>query len=76
MPKKIIIKVWDDVPLDKAVDAVNCSIQHGRVSNEGKQFCYAIVTHTGLAVYSSLTKTGTDRFEVCIDSTQYAQRNP
>jgi hypothetical protein len=65
--KKIIIRVWDDVPLDKAVDAVNCSIQHGRVSNDGKQFCYALTTRPGLAVYATRTKTGTDAFQVCLD---------
>lgn len=43
--KKIHITVYDDIPLERAVDYVHDVVSRGRISNNGKMFCYLTLIH-------------------------------
>lgn len=63
---KIIIHNRSSQPDIIAIEAVQCVISSGRVSNYGKQYCYYSTFYNGLGVASDLNK-GSDRFTVIDD---------
>lgn len=64
---KIIIKVHHDIPETLAFELVQLVIKNGKISNDGKQYCYATVFDSGYVVYADLTKTGTYVFNIYKD---------
>ncbi len=58
---RIIINFPDGMAEAEALGYTLGVINLGRVSNGGKQFCYASLTNT-CAIQTSLSKTGTDSF--------------
>ena len=61
---RLIINIRDGVSEAKAIRHVAQVIEEGRVSNEGKQYCYVTTFMDGVGVSASITKNGTDTFTV------------
>jgi hypothetical protein len=59
---KIIIENISKVSDSTAIDLVQYVISQGRISNNGKQYCYVTIFRSGVAVSSHLKKS--DRFIV------------
>ena len=49
---KIIIDIRDDIPHETAMERVMYVIQKGRVSKNGKLFCYVTTWKDGIKVYT------------------------
>jgi len=49
---KIIIDVRDDIPYEVAMERVMHVIKQGRVSKNGKLFCYGTTCSDGIKVYT------------------------
>lgn len=62
MKTKIIINA-ENVDDATALDTVLSVVRQGKISNEGKQYCYATRLNK-ITVYASLTKTGTHVFDL------------
>ena len=60
---KFIIENQSDLSDENALNVVLEVVRNGKISNNGKQYCYATV-FSNSAVYSDLTKTGTHKFTV------------
>lgn len=52
------------MPEDVAFELVQLVIKNGKISNDGKQYCYATTFESGYVVYTDLTKTGTHVFNI------------
>ena len=65
--KRVNVQVADDVDLREALDAVVQVVDLGRISSHDRCFCYATTFKSGLAVYASVTKAGSDSFTVVKD---------
>lgn len=62
---KFIIKVDDSVPDMHAADCVAAVIKQGKISDEGKSYCYVTTFKTGIVVATLGTKSnGTTSFKV------------
>lgn len=62
---KIIIDNRSSQSDAQAVELVVRVIEKGRISNQGKQYCYGVTFEDiGLAIYSDLNKCS-DKFIVC-----------
>lgn len=55
------------MPEDVAFELVQLVIKNGKISNDGKQYCYATTFESGYVVYTDLTKTGTHVFNIYKD---------
>lgn len=64
---KLIIKVHHDINDITALNLVDSVIKKGKISNDGKQYCYATVFESGYTVHAQLTNTGTHVFDVYKD---------
>ena len=60
---RLIIVNRSDLPMTEAMDWIARIMDRGRISNEGKQYCYAVRLPSGHVICSDLTKTG-DKFTV------------
>ncbi len=60
---KFIIENQSDLTGGAALSLVFEVVERGKISNHGKQYCYATV-FSNAAVYSDITKTGTHKFTV------------
>ena len=63
MKRRIIIENRSEKPDTRALRAVERVIESGRISNYGKQYCYATTFADDIIVYSDLNKSS-DRFVV------------
>ncbi len=63
MSNKIIIQNNTGVEDDVAVALVAAVIKEGRISNKGKQYCYATTFKSGVVVWTDLNKRS-DRFVI------------
>lgn len=61
---KLLVKIEEGIDPAIALDAVKRVIGEGRISNNGKQYCYLTVFVSGIVVATDLSKTGTDIFHV------------
>lgn len=43
--KKIHITVYDDIPLERAVDYVHDVVRRGRISKDNTMYCYLTLIH-------------------------------
>jgi hypothetical protein len=66
---KLIIDNRTDKTTDEILSYVATVINGGRVSNYGKQYCYATVFKDGIVVYSDLNKKS-DKLTVLYDVTR------
>lgn len=72
MSRRITITVdGDDMSDDLALLLVSEVVRGGRVSDNGRQYCY-VTTFKGGTVIAGRTKTGNDSFKV-IAGTRYAR---
>ena len=60
---KIIIENQTDLPMIRAISYVAAVIREGRISNDGKQYCYATRFKGNIIVSTDLNKRS-DRFVV------------
>lgn len=63
MANKIIITVCDDTPDIKAVACVAAVIKHGRISADGRSYCYVVKFEDGTMVAADRA-TKSDTFKV------------
>jgi len=61
---RIIINNRSKLDDRTVLDMVHSVVRNGKVSNDGKQYCYLITFVNGHAVSCSLTRTGQTRFDV------------
>lgn len=59
-----VIVNYHEVTPDEALAHVRLVIELGRISNNGKQYCYATSFNDGVLVFADQTRTGTDTFTV------------
>jgi len=62
---RIIVNIEDGVDHREALKHVDMVISDGRISDNGKCYCYCTVFKNGPEVYAGRTKSGTDVFRVC-----------
>ena len=63
---KIIIEIRDDILDEKALEIVSRVVSRGKISNDGKNYCYLVVdSNQQIEVYSTQLKSGTFKFLVC-----------
>jgi hypothetical protein len=65
--KRIIVNFDEQIPDDLALRLVKMVIGQGRISNNGKQYCYHTTCRVGDGVFNvsaSRTESGTDTFSV------------
>ena len=62
---KLLVKIEEGIDPTLALDSVKQVIAEGRISNNGKQYCYLTVFVSGIVVATDLSKSGTDIFNVC-----------
>lgn len=67
MTKRIIINVDEGIDPERAIGMVFQVMGMGRVSKNGKQYCYVSTFSGGHVVYSNVTKNGSDVFFVAMD---------
>ena len=60
---KVIINIEDGVDIRDAMQCVSLVIERGRVSGNGKRFCWATVFSDGLTVVTN-NRTKSDSFTV------------
>ena len=62
---RIIVNIEDGIDNIEALKHVGMVISDGRISDNGKCYCYCTVFKNGPEVYANRTKGGTDVFKVC-----------
>lgn len=71
-PRRFIVEVWDDMPLDEAFSRCAVVAKNGKISAKGKQHCLLTQFVDGSSVHCNLNKTS-ERFRVC--STKQIEKN-
>lgn len=63
--EKIIIRVYDEIPMTEAILMVHNVIHRGRISNNGKSYCYMTAFNDGDITVDSTNNSGnSDTFKV------------
>lgn len=62
--KRIIINCRDGISEEEAFCKVGAVINSGKISNFGKQYCYATTFKSGVAVICRMTRKGNFAFDV------------
>jgi len=56
MKEKLIIENRTDLPMEVVLEYVGKVLRKGRISNDGKQYCYGVTFSDGIDVFSDLNK--------------------
>lgn len=63
--EKIIIRVYDGIPVSEAILMVHRVIHEGRISNDGKAYCYLTAFNGGdITVGATNNSESSDTFKI------------
>ena len=62
--KRININIYDDITDSAAISFVSQIVGGGRISGNGKCYCYGTVSSSGIKCFAEVTKSGSDSFHV------------
>lgn len=62
--KRININIYDGITDSAAISFVSQIIEGGRISGNGKSYCYGTVSSSGIQCSAEVNKSGSDSFHV------------
>lgn len=62
--KRLNINIYDGITDSAAISLISRVIEGGRISGNGKSYCYGTVSPSGIQCFAEVNKTGSDSFHV------------